>query len=47
MVKIASAVDDAVLLLLLTISIPFALLIVGIPFALTIRFVIDILRALL
>jgi hypothetical protein len=35
-------VDDAVLLLLLTISIPFVLL--GTPLALVIRFVIEILR---
>jgi hypothetical protein len=40
-------VDDAVLLLLVTISIPFVLMIVGTPLALVIRFVIEILRTVL
>ena len=44
--KVVALVDDAVLLLLLTISIPFAILIVGTPLALVIRFVIEILRTL-
>jgi hypothetical protein len=46
MSEVATFVDDAVLLLLLTISIPFAFLIVGTPLALVIRFVLEILRAL-
>jgi hypothetical protein len=44
--KVATFVDDAVLLVLLTISIPFAILIVGTPLALVIRFVIEMLRTL-
>jgi hypothetical protein len=42
--KVATFVDDAFLLLLLTISIPFAFLIVGTPLALVIRLVLEILR---
>jgi hypothetical protein len=44
--KVVTFVDDVVLLLLLTISIPFVFLIVGTPLALIIRFVIEILRAI-
>ena len=40
--KLATFVDDAVLLLLLTMAIPFALLIVGAPLALIIRVVVEI-----
>jgi hypothetical protein len=43
--KVVTFVDDAVLLLLLTIAIPFAFLIVGTPLALVIRVVIEILGA--
>jgi hypothetical protein len=44
--KVVTFVDDAVLLLLLTISILFAILVVGTPLALVIRFVIEMLRTL-
>ena len=40
--KLTTFVDDAVLLLLLTMAIPFALLIVGAPLALIIRVVVEI-----
>ena len=40
--KLATFVDDAVLLLLLTMAIPFALLIVGAPLALIIRVVVEV-----
>jgi len=40
--KLATFVDDAVLLLLLTMAIPFALLIVGAPLALIIRVVVEL-----
>ena len=40
--KLATFVDDAVLLLLLTMAIPFALLIVGAPLVLIIRVVVEI-----
>jgi hypothetical protein len=43
--KVVTFADDAVLLLLLTISIPFAFLVVGTPLALVIRSGIEILRA--
>ena len=43
----ATVVGDAVLLLLLTIAIPFAILIVGTPLALVVRLVIEILRRML
>jgi hypothetical protein len=42
--KLATFVDDAVLLLLLAISIPVVILIVGTPLALVIRFLLEILR---
>lgn len=44
MSKLATFVDDAVLLLLLAISIPVVILIVGTPLALVIRFLLEILR---
>jgi hypothetical protein len=44
--KVVTFVDDAVVLLLLTISIPFLFLIIGTPLALVIRVVIEILRRL-
>ena len=40
--KLTTFVDDAVLLLLLTMAIPFALLIVGAPLALIIRVVVEL-----
>jgi hypothetical protein len=40
--KLTTLVDDAVLLLLLTMAIPFALLIVGAPLALIVRVVVEI-----
>ncbi len=40
--KLATFADDAVLLLLLTMAIPFALLIVGMPLALIIRVIVEI-----
>jgi hypothetical protein len=40
--KLATIADDAVLLLLLTMAIPFALLIVGTPLALIIRVMVEI-----
>ena len=40
--KLTTLVDDAVLLLLLTMAIPFALLIVGAPLALIIRVVVEV-----
>jgi hypothetical protein len=46
MSEVATFVDDAVLLLLLTISIPFVFLIIGTPLALVIRMAIEILRTL-
>jgi hypothetical protein len=42
--KLATFVDDAVLLLLLAISIPLVILIVGTPLALVIRVLLEILR---
>jgi hypothetical protein len=44
--KVTTFVDDAVLLLLLTMAIPFALLIVGAPLALIIRVVVEIFRGI-
>jgi hypothetical protein len=41
----ATIVSDTVLLLLLTMSIPFAILILGTPLTLIIRLVVEILRA--
>ena len=46
MSKVTTFVDDAVLLLLLTMAIPFALLIVGTPLALIIRVVVEIFRGI-
>jgi len=40
--KLATFADDAVLLLLLTMAIPFALLIVGMPLAVIIRVIVEI-----
>ena len=45
--KLATFVDDAVLLFLLAISIPLAILIVGTPLALAIRLVLELLRVIL
>jgi hypothetical protein len=45
--KLATFVDDAVLLLLLAISIPVVILIVGTPLALVIRFLLEVLRMIL
>ena len=44
--KLTTFVDDAVLLLLLTAVIPFAILIVGTPLALIIRLVVEIFRGI-
>ena len=46
MSKVTTFVDDAVLLLLLTMAIPFALLIVGTPLALIIRIGLEIFRGI-
>jgi hypothetical protein len=42
--RFATFVDDAVLLLLVAASIPFAILIVGSPLALVIRLLLEVLR---
>jgi len=44
--RLATFVDDAVLLLLLTTAIPFAILIVGAPLALIIRLVVEVFRGI-
>jgi hypothetical protein len=44
--RLTTFADDAVLLLLLTMAIPFALLIVGTPLVLIIRVVVEIFRGI-
>ena len=44
--RLTTLVDDAVLLLLLTMVIPFGILIVGTPLALIIRLVVEIFRGI-
>jgi len=45
--RLATFVDDAVLLLLMAISIPLVILIVGTPLALVIRLLLETLRMML
>jgi hypothetical protein len=44
--RLAAVINDAVLLLLLTVSIPIVILALGAPLALIIRIVVEILRSI-